>query len=414
MVISRLYRGFKTQIRDDREFSVFLLVGLLLGLAGGIFNSIFPNYLNDFYRISEQQRGILEIPRECAGLVVMLVVGALSALGDVRLSRVSLILNVAGAFGIALLAPRYSVMIVWLFVFSLGQHVFMPLTPKIGMSLSRRENFGARLARYSAFGLVAGIAGNGIVWVGMRLLHMGYRPLFISAGVFYLGAAAAIFFMRADKPDRARPRFVLRKKYALYYALCLTNGARKQIFLTFAPWVLITVFGVGAPTFAVLGVIISLVSVGTRTAVGRAIDRLGERAVLTAEAALLVLICLGYALSGRFFSAAAAVVIIAVCYIIDSSMSVVEMARSTYVRKIASDESDVTPTLAAGTSIDHIASMSVPALGGMLWAATGDYRPVFFVAAGIAVVNIVLTSRIKIGRGGQGEGAEEPSPMSAG
>ncbi|MCL2343571.1 MAG: MFS transporter [Firmicutes bacterium] len=398
MCISKLARAPKNRGANDREFSLFLLVALFLGLASGIYNSIFPNYLNDFYHISEQQRGFLEIPREGAGLIVMFVVGLLSFLGDIRLSRLTILLQAVGVLGLVWLAPAYSVMIVWLFIFSLGQHVYMPLTPKIGMSLSAREHFGMRLARYSAYGLVASIIGNAIVWVGMRLFHLDYRPLFVCSGVFYLCAMIAMWFMKADKPERGsrRPRFLFRKKYMLYYVLCLTNGARKQIFLTFAPWVLITVFGLSAPTFAALGIVINVVQVGTRTLVGRSIDKIGEQKVLTAEAVLLLFICLGYGLSGSLFSAAVTVIVIAACYVIDSSMSVVEMARSTYMRKIAVLESDITPTLSAGTSIDHVASMSIPTLGGLLWAATGTYQPVFLAAAGIAVINIVLTSRIKV------------------
>ena len=396
MIISNITREFRRQLVNDREFSLFLLMAMLLGLASGIYNAIFPNYLNDFYHITEQQRGFLEIPREGAGLIVMLVVGAMSFLSDIRLSRLTILLQAAGILGLVLLAPTYSVMVVWLFIFSLGQHVFMPLAPKIVMSLSQRENLGTRLARYSAYGLAASIIGNGFVWVCMRMFHLSYKPLFVCSGVFYICALGAIWFMREDKPDYKKVRFVFRKEYTLYYSLCLTNGARKQIFLTFAPWVLISVFGIGAPVFAVLGIVINVIQVGTRTLVGRSIDKIGEQKVLTAEAVLLVLICLGYGLSGSLFSTAATLIIITACYIIDSSMSVVEMARSTYMRKIAVEESDITPTLSAGTSIDHIASMSIPSLGGILWAATGTYQPVFLAAAGIAVINIILTSRIKI------------------
>ncbi|MCL2881046.1 MAG: MFS transporter [Treponema sp.] len=396
IIFSMMYRNFKFHIFKDREFSFFLLVGLCLGLAGGIYNSIFPNYLHDFYHLTEEQRGFLEIPRESAGLAVIFIVAIMSFLGDIRLARFTMVLNVIGLFGFVFFAPTYGIMIIWLIIFSLGQHVFMPLTPKIGMTLSKPKDFGKRLARYSAYVLVATIFGNGIVWVGMRVLGLSYKPLFIFAAAFYLCAAAAMFFMRADKPAQKPPKFVFRKEYTLYYALCLVNGARKQIFLTFAPWVLITVFGMSAPTFAVLSVIISIVSVGTRTIVGQAIDSLGERKVLAAEAILLIVICLGYGLSGQIFSHAVTLVIVAACYVIDSSMSVVEMARSTYMRKIAVKESDITPTLSAGTSIDHVVSMSIPTLGGILWAATGSYQPVFLMAAGIAVINIILTSQIKI------------------
>jgi len=383
-------------LSNDREFSLFLVVAFLLGLGSGIYNAIFPNWLNAVYGITETQRGLLELPRESAGLIVMFVVGLLTFLGDIRLSRVTMVLQFVGVFGMALLAPQYSVMLVWLFIYSLGSHVFMPLTPKIGMALSQRANFGMRLARYSAFGLVAGIIGDGVVWVSMRLFHVDYKPLFICAGVFFAGAAVVMGMMRADQPERRRPKFVFRRQYSLYYALCLVSGARQQIFLTFAPWVLITVFSVDAPTFAILGVVIAVIQIGTRTLVGKAIDTIGERKVLMAEAALLILVCCGYAFSGSLVKAGVAAIIITACYVLDSSMSVVEMARSTYMRKIAVSEDDITQTLATGTSVTHIASASIPTLGGLLWTATGSYQPVFMVAAGIAVINIILTSRIKI------------------
>ena len=390
------FGDFKQRINNDKEFSLFLLVGLFMGLAGGIYISIFPNFLHDVYHISETQRGFLEIPRESAGLLVVFFVGLMSFLGDIRLARISLLLCFTGVIGLVLLAPSYASMIIWMFIYSLGQHVLMPLSSKIGMSLSKTEDFGKRLARFSAYGLVASIIGAGIVWIGIRLFQMSYSALFICSAVFYFSAALVMLFMRRDKSEVKPARFIFRKKYRLYYALCLTNGARKQIFLTFAPWVLITVFGMDAPTLAVLGIIISILSVGTRTVVGHAIDNLGERKVLTAEAILLIAVCLGYGLSGSFFDPTTTLIIVAACYVIDSSMSVVEMARSTYVRKIAVKESDITATLSAGTSIDHVISMFIPSLGGILWEATGNYQPVFMIAAGIAVINIVLLSFMKI------------------
>lgn len=396
MRISSFFNKLKYQIANDREFTLFLLAGLFIGLAGGIYNSIFPNYLHEVFGISEFQRGVLEIPREGAGLVVMFVVGVMSFLGDVRLSRVSLLLNAIGSLFIAILSPTYGSMILWLFVFSLGQHLLIPLTPKIIMDMSTSEHYGMRIARNSAYAQVATIVGCGIAMLWMLIYPVGFVPMFIIASVFFAVAVVAMFFMRADKPDHKRPQFIFRKKYMLFYGLCFANGARKQIFLTFAPWVLVSVFNVKTPAIALLGIVTGVVMVGTRTIVGRTIDSLGERKVLMAEAVLLVVICLGYGLSGKIFSAAVTLVIVAACYVIDSSMSVVEMARYTYMRKIAVMESDVTPTLSAGTSIDHIASMFIPTLGGALWAITGSYEPVFLAAASIAIINIILTSRIKI------------------
>jgi predicted MFS family arabinose efflux permease len=177
--------------------------------------------------------------------------------------------------------------------------------------------------------------------------------------------------------------------------LAVISGARNQIFLTFAPWVLIKVFDVKPQMFAILGMVVALVSIATRKLIGKLIDTRGERFVLTMEAVLLFAICLGYAYSDRLFSTAVAAAIIAGCYIIDNSMAAVEMARSTYLRKIAVDLSDVTPTLSTGVSLQHIASMVIPVFGGLLWAAIG-YQAVFIAAAVIAFLNLVLSMRIKI------------------
>jgi ABC-type iron transport system FetAB permease component len=171
--------------------------------------------------------------------------------------------------------------------------------------------------------------------------------------------------MKTRKPQVRKIRFLFRKQYTLYYVLCVVSGARNQIFMTFAPWVLIKVFDMQPQMFAILGMIVAVVSIGTRKIIGKAIDIKGERFVLTLEAVLLFAICIGYAFSSDIFTAGIAVVVIAGCYVIDNSMAAVEMARSTYVRKIAIELEDVTPTLSTGTSLQHIASMLIPVFGGL-------------------------------------------------
>jgi predicted MFS family arabinose efflux permease len=113
------------------------------------------------------------------------------------------------------------------------------------------------------------------------------------------------------------------------------------------------------------------------------------------EAVVLIAICFGYAFASDLFSPAVAVIIMATCYIIDNSMSVVEMARSTYLKKIAVHPDDVTPTLSAGTSFDHVIAMSIPFFGGLLSASMG-YKYVFLAAAAIAALNFIMSLRIKI------------------
>lgn len=383
------------EFKSDRDFTLFLIVGVFSGIAMGINSTVFNNFLSDVYHLSAEARGIVEIPRELPGVFIMVVLGLLAFLGDVRIAMLGMLAAALGMFGLGVFSPTYASMLVWMMLFSLGTHMVMPVTPVIGMDLSKKENYGARLGRYSAYNLTATIIGYGIVWIGFKYAGLTYHAAFITAAVFYVFAALSAGVMKSNKPEIGKVKFVFRKRYTLYYILCIVNGARKQVFLTFAPWVLIQAFHVDPPTFAILGVIVSVVSILTRTIVGNTIDIRGERFILSLEAVILLAICMGYAFAEDLFGPGIAVVVIAACYIIDNSMSAVEMARSTYVRKIAIEPSDVTPTLSAGTSIDHVVAMSVPFLGGLLWTAFG-YKYVFLVAAGIALINLVLSRKIEV------------------
>lgn len=383
------------KFNKDRDFKLFLIVGLFTGIASGINSTVFNNFLSDTYKLTAAARGIVEFPRELPGVLIVIVLGILSFLGDLKIAIVGMLFASLGMLGLGLFSPTFATMLIWMMLLSLGTHIFMPLSAGIGMNLSQKENYGARLGRYSAFNLIATIIGYSIVWFGFKYFNLTYQIAFVLASIFYIFAAFFLGLMKSKKPKTKKARFIFRKKYTLYYCLSVVNGARKQIFLTFAPWVLIQVYHVDPPTFAILGLIVAILSILTRTIVGNAIDIKGERFVLSLEAIVLIIICMGYSFAADLVPTSIAVVIIAACYVIDNSLSVVEMARSTYIKKIAICPEDVIPTLSAGTSFDHIIAMSIPFVGGILWTSLG-YKYVFIVAAFIAVINLFLSLKIKI------------------
>lgn len=393
--INKMSEKLWNRFKFDRDFKLFLIVGLFTGIAGGINTTVFNNFLSDVYHLSASARGIVEFPRELPGALIIVVIGIFSFLGDIRMAAMGMVFAAIGMIGLGMFSPTFATMLIWMMTLSLGTHIFMPLAPTIGMNLSQRDSYGVRLGRFNAYNLAATIIGYAIVWFGFKYLGLTYKTAFLIAAVSYLIAAFFLGLMNPRKPKVKRIRFVFRKEYTLYYCLCIVNGARKQIFLTFAPWVLIVVYHLGPPVFAALGVIISVVSIVTRTIVGNAIDIKGEKFVLSLEAILLIVLCMGYSFAADIAPAGTAVVIIAICYIIDNSLSAVEMARSTYVKKIAVCPEDVVPTLSAGTSCDHVIAMTVPFLGGILWTTMG-YKYVFLSAAVIACLNLFMSRKIKI------------------
>src|SRR5690606_7268325 len=126
-----------------------------------------------------------------------------------------------------------------------------------------------------------------------------------------------------------------------------------------------------------------------RPALGRLIDRIGERPVLVADAAVLALICLGYGLGPGLGWGAWGIRLAYACFVLDQLLFAVGMARTSYLKRIAVDPKDVTPTLSLGVSLDHAVSMTLPALGGLIWTHFG-YPYVFVFAAAISAVNMAV------------------------
>jgi MFS family permease len=228
-------------------------------------------------------------------------------------------------------------------------------------------------------------------------IKVNYKAAFVVGSLAFLVSSILIMFMTPHREIKKTKRLIIKKEYKLFYILSILYGARKQIFITFGPWVLIKEFGQGVSTFALLGFFIAGIGMFFKPALGYLIDKFGERYVLAGEAATLILICLGYAFSRDFFISigkeSMALYFICGCYIIDQLLAAVGMARSTYLKKIAVVPEDVSPTLSMGISIDHMVSMTVPFLGGYLWTVLG-YKYVFIGGAVIALINLFATSKI--------------------
>ncbi|MBD3293277.1 MAG: MFS transporter, partial [Armatimonadia bacterium] len=220
----------------------------------------------------------------------------------------------------------------------------------------------------------------------------------ILGGLFYLR-------MRSEQREQKREKLVIKRRYSLYYALCALFGARKQIFLTFAPWVLVTVYGEPASTFAKLWIVSSVIGVFFQQGLGELIDKWGERKVLMADGAVLVMICLGYAFANNLgLPDGWPVWVLYGCYIMDQLLFGVENARSAYLAKIAERPEDVSPSLSMGITLNHAISMLVPFIGGKyLWDAYG-YESVFMAAALLSVGTVIAASRVRTPqRPGRGE-----------
>jgi hypothetical protein len=282
-------------------------------------------------------------------------------------------------------------MIIW----SSGVHLFMPLESSIALALAEGKNPGRLLGKLGGYSTFAVIGGCGLVWLGREYWHFSYALLFACGALAAL--AAGVIFLRMP-PIKAAPRrrnkFIFRRQYSLYYWLCLLFGARKQIFITFGPLVLIRGFHQPAETIAKLWIIASVLGILFRPALGRMIDRLGERFVLMTDAVVLVAIGLGYGFGQHLLPSPIALYLVCGCYVLDMMFFAMEIARSTYLDKIALSRDEVGPTLGLGVSINHAVSMTIPTLGGLVWGTFG-YQWVFVGSAAVAVITFFSAARIR-------------------
>ncbi|KJR96890.1 MAG: MFS transporter [Peptococcaceae bacterium BRH_c4a] len=380
-----------------RDFFLFCLSGAFLGMYTGLYDPIFNNYIAETFQVSEATRGGLEFFRELPGFLVVIFSGILMSLADIRIAVISLLIMSLGLFGQGYVSPTLQWAVVWMVMWSIGAHLFMPVSSSIAVSLSEPGEVGRKLGKWSAINTAASLLGYLFVWTGFRYFNIDYRMTFGIAAFAVVAAMVCLLGMRVPKVSRPGITFMFKRRYSLYYLLSLLFGARKQIFLTFGPWVLIKVFHQPVTTFALLGLAGTALGIFFKPALGAAIDRLGERTIIMGESLALVAVCLGYGFAQDIFPATLAIFVVYACFVGDSLLFACLMARTTYLNKIVEKREDLTPTLSMGLSVDHAVSMTIPFFAGLLWELVG-FRYVFLVAALLALANFWAATYIRTGR----------------
>jgi len=393
--MSIVLNNLKRLKQMDRQLRLFLVGILLLGVATGVFEPTFNNYVSDTFNISAGKRGVLEFPRELPGFLTTFLIGAVFFLPETFIASGAALCVGLGMIGLAIWGQNWTAMMFFMILWSTGAHLMMPVRSSVGMHLAERSREGRRLGQVHGIGIAGSVLGCVIVIAALRHLEAGYSTTFIAGGIAGILAAVAFMMVRLPGAHVKRPKLVWRWKYWIFYLLAFLFGARKQIFLTFGPWVLIRVFDQPAYIFARLWIVSSLIGVFFHPALGRIIDKFGERAVLMVDSVCVFAVCAGYVLAHPGGNMTAALYLLYTCYVVDNLLFGVGMARTTYLAKIATSKEDIAPSLSMGITINHAVSMSAPFLGGLIWDAWG-YRWVFILSAGIAILMLIVSGLIRI------------------
>jgi len=367
-------------------FIAFGVGGLSMGLTESTWNNYYATY-----HITEAMRGALELPREMPGLLLVFITGLLLVMDTHVVGAISHIIKAVGLIGAAFLAPAYPMMVAWVVVISLGQHLFLPMGPAIAMEAASSGGEGSMLGKLRGVEIFMTILGSAVIYVVFRFTDAGFGFIFTLAAISILIAAASFLLM--EKSGRAKkPRFelVFKKKYGLYYVLSLLSGIIKQVDLFLIPWLLIRDWNQPVEVFALLTIATSVVNVFFRPLLGRWTDKKGERFVMQLGSAMTIIVCLGYAfIHKETFGEQAGLAVLLVLKVVDAMSLGAQDARSVYVKRIA-DPADVNSTLSMGVSLDHFTAVPISMLAGLIWTTAGS-DVIFLCAAAVTVLSMLLT-----------------------
>ena len=399
-------QDINTEKNRKKAVYIFMLIVAASGLGHGLSDSVFSNYFRDAYEVDALQRGFIELPRELPGVIVMFLVSALAFLGDIRLAIIAQALSIIGIMALGLFSPPFNVMLIFLFVNSVGMHMFMPLYASIGMSLAKDEKYGTIMGRIYGLRTAMSLAAAILIFVGFRVGFFSFvTPIvlnFIIAGVLFTVVFFLLIYLRRFVADTkaAKSRFVMKRAYTKYYLLAMLFGARKQIMYVYGPWVLIELLGFGADNMALLIMAGAAIGMFFIPMVGRWIDRFGTSRIMVIETAIFLVIYLAYGvisagLHGGWFVGLTVVVVMAVVVnIADRMTTQFGMVRTVYMRSIAQTPEDVTPTLATGMALDHVLSIASAIICGYLWWELGP-QYVFVFAGVLAGANMLVARSIR-------------------
>jgi len=375
-----------------------VLAAIFIGSVGtGIYGAVFNNYLEATHHLKAADRGFLELPRELPGVISMFAVGMLFMLSEVRISALAMLLCFAGTITMAIPAlSGFWLLIAWITVASLGQHIIMAVTDAIVIHTALPENRAMRLGQMRALGTAAGLVAALFVWIKWKY-NGSYAVDFVVSALLCL--VAAVMFARvrnSEFPERKswRDSFFLKRAYFKYYLLETLFGARKQVFMTFAFWLMVSTMGLSPAYIGKTLLAAGLLGLVFQPFIGRMIQVFGEAKVLVVDCVVLLGVCLAYAYAPEALPPGAALAVVTVCFVLDSLLFADGAARAHYLSRICERKEDVTPSLYTGMAINHVVSIVCAIAGGWLWTSSGSHKSVFLFAAGLCVVSGIVSSTI--------------------
>ena len=360
-------------------------MSVAMPVAFSAWNALLNNFVVERAGFTGVEIGILQSLREVPGFLAFTTVFVLLVLREQVFAVFALALL---GIGVALAGFFPSAVGLYLttVLMSTGFHYFEVVKQSLALQWYAKADAPQALGKLISVGAITSLVVYAFLWVLLEIFNLDYVWIFLIAGGACCGLAIFMWlgFPQFQGEHEQVNKLVLRKRYWLYYALTFFSGARRQIFMVFAAFLMVEKFGYAASQVAVLFLINYAFNWLFAEKIGSLIGRIGERSALTIEYAGLIVVFTAYAFVENPYIGAG-------LYVIDHMFFALAIAMNTYFQKIANPE-DIASSAGVSFTINHIAAVVVPALLGLVWVVS--HSAVFLIGTGFAVCSLILSQNI--------------------
>ena len=394
-------RRFNEVFREESGFRAFFGSIITFALSYGLYKGVIDNYLAEAVSMSGFDKGVSEFFREMPGLMLVFILAALYTFSAEKIYRIGAVIMMAGMAAQAVVPASRVLVIFCIFIYSLGDHIQLGMRNTLSLQYAKEGRGGEALGLQHAVYQIGTLAGY-LVIIGVFFFRESSTGLFrsvfaASAGVIALGFLATLHMTGSSVPDETKRRFYFRKKYTKYYMLEVFYGARKQVFFTFGPYVLVLFYGASAMVISILFAVSSVCCFFASPLVGKIIDRFGYKIVMITDTLVLVIVCFFYGFAHHIFPMHTAFLVCCVNYVLDSIISLASMASNVYVQDLSDSADEVRATISTGVSVNHLITVLIALFGGWIWKTVG-IEMLFVLSAVLGLCNSAYAATIKTGK----------------
>ncbi|MBC7165282.1 MAG: MFS transporter [Roseovarius sp.] len=372
-----------------RPVTLLFLMAAAMPVAFATWSALLNNFVIEVAGFDGSDIGWLHTVREIPGFLAIGVIALIMVMHEQVLGLVALVM-LGAATALTAQFPSLGGILTITLLSSIGFHYYETVNQSLQLQWLDKLRAPQMLGWLLAAGSGATLMAYVLIVLTWRAFDLSYNLVYMVAGGFT--ALVALFclaaYPRFEAPNPQVRKMVLRRRYWLYYALQFMAGARRQIFVVFAGFMMVERFGFAVHEVTTLFMINLVVNMVAAPLMGRAVFRFGERNTLIFEYIGLALLFLAY---GGIYLFGWGVVLAAALYVVDHILFSLALALKTYFQKIA-DPGDIAPTAAVAFTINHIAAVFLPAALGYVWLVSP--AGVFLLAAGMACVSLALALMI--------------------